>query len=528
MSRKSLAAVVAVMALTLAGCAAGTSTPTTEPGGEPHQGGTILTSQRYVLPGGLNFLTNPDPGLFAEIAPSYSNLVAYDAGPDTVGLEIVPDLADSWDISDDGLTYTFHLNPNAKFQDIAPVNGRAVTADDVVATFQAIIDLKSSTSYQFSSVASMTAPDEHTVVFTLTEPMAPFLENLAMPGNYIVPVEGIRGEYDMDTVLIGSGPFVLTHYDPSSIWERVRNPNYFKEGLPYADAMNTLIVPDAAARFAALRSGQINHAIIAQQEQVDQLVQSGDFQAVSQPVGPEFIYLNTNFEPFSHLDVRRAIGMAIDWDGMGKAIRGVYGLSSVVPPDLGGISEDELRTLRPYDPDQAKTLLAQAGYADGFSVTMVVQQVDGSDISEAEWIVEDLKAVGIDVTLEVVDPATYASRRASGQFDMARGLRTLVSADQYMAELRSTSGTNFTKVNDPHLDELIADYRAELDPAARAKIAAEFSRYFETNVATVIGGPMTYDTWVWSSDMQNPYTSPQGLSPNVTRYGDMLEKIWFK
>ncbi|MCR2808391.1 MULTISPECIES: ABC transporter substrate-binding protein [unclassified Microbacterium] len=531
MKRHALAIAIAAMALVVAGCAPATSTPssTNEPtAADPQQGGAILTTQRYVLPGGLNFLTSKDQGLSGQITPSYSKLVNYVTGPDTVGIEIGPDLADSWDISDDGLVYTFHLNPNATFHDVPPVNGRKVNAEDVVATFNAIIEFGSPTAYQFSNVASIEALDEHTVEFTLTEPLSTMLENLATPGNFIAPIEGIRGEYDMDKVLIGSGPFVLVEYDPATIWERKRHPGYHKEGRPYADELNTLIVLDAAARFTALRSGQINHTIIAQQEQVKSLVDSGDFIAVSQPAGPEYIYLNQEFEPFRHLEVRRAIGMAIDWDSMGESIRGVYGLSSVVPPILGGLSEDELREVRPYDPDAAQELLAEAGYPDGFEVTMVVQQVDGNDVSEAEWIVEDLKAIGIDLTLELVDPATYGARRGGGQFQMARGLRTLLSADQFMAELQSESGTNFTKVNDPVLDDLIAQYRAELDPAARAEIAKEFTRYFETEVATVIGGPMTFDTWVWRADMNVSYTSESGLSPNVIRYGGMLEDIWFE
>lgn len=531
MKRHGLFALIVAFALTASACSSpggDTNSGTSSDGGEPQSGGTILTVQRYVLPGGLNFLTNGDPGLPGEISPSYSKLVDFATGTDTVGTEIAPDLADSWEISDDGTVYTFHLNEDATFHDVPPVDGREVTADDVVATFDAIIELKASTAYQFAAVTDITAVDEHTVQITLSEPQVQFLENMAMPGNFIAPEEGVRGDYDMDKVLIGSGPFQLIDYDPATLWHREKHDGYFREGLPYADAMDTLIVPDAAARYAALRSGRLLLADVALKDQADALVKTGDFQSVAQMTGPEMIYLNPEIEPLGDVRVRRAIALAIDWDGMGKSIRGVYGLTSVVPPELGGISADELREIRPYDPEEAKKLLAEAGVTEPIELSMVVQQVDGKDVSEAEWIVEDLKAVGIDVKLELVDPATYANRRASAQFEMARGLRTLLSADQYMSELASTSGTNFTHVDDPHLDELIAQSRSETDPDARAEIIAEFTRYFETDVATVIAGPMTYDLFVWSNSLHNPYTSGDGISPYVIRYGQMLGEIWIE
>lgn len=528
MKNRALAALALAVALVATGCTAAPAPQTTAGGSssEPQAGGTLRTTQRYVLPGGLNFLTNPDPGLPGEIGPSYSKLVDFETGPDTVGIVIVPDLADSWEISDDGLTYTFHLNKDAKFHDVPPVNGRDVTADDVVATFRAIIDGKASTAYQFAAVKSIEAPDEDTVVFTLNQVLVPFLENLALPNNYILPVEGINGEYDMDSVLIGSGPFVLKSYDPKTLWHRERNPDYFKAGQPYLDAMDTVIVVDAAARFAALRGGRLDHADIALLEQAQSLADTDDFDMVSQMTGPEMIYFNTSTPPFDDVRVRRAIAMAIDWDGMGKSIRGVYGLTGVVPPALGGLTEDEIRDLRPYDPEAAKKLMEEAGMADGFTTTMIVQQVDGKDVSEAQWIAQDLKEIGIDLQLELTDPATYAARRGSRQFEMARGLRTLLTADQYMAELKSDGGTNFTKVNDPKLDEMLAASRAETDPAARAEIIKEFVKYFETDVATIIPGPITYDNWVWNTKVHNPYTSPDGISPYVIRYGGMMENIW--
>jgi len=527
MKRRGLFAALAVAALLLSGCGPSAPEPeaTAESSSEPQTGGTILTVQRYVLPGGLNFLTNPDPGLGGEIGPSYSKLVDFQTDADVVGTEIGPDLAESWDISDDGLTYTFHLRENATFHDIPPVNGRAVTSADVVATFEAVRELKSSTAYQFAAVQSIEAPDEHTVVITLNEPQVQFLENMAMPGNYIAPVEGVNGEYDMDKVLIGSGPFVLVEWDPATLWHREKHPGYFQEGLPYADAMDTLIVTDAAARYAALRSGRLLHADVALPEQAETLIATGDFSSVAQMTGPEMLYMNTDVAPLDDLRVRRAIALAIDWEGMGESIRKVYGLTSVVPPAFGGLSEDELREVRPYDPDQARELLDEAG-VDGLSLSMIVQQVDGKDVSEAQWIVEDLKAVGIDVTLELVDPATYGKRRASTQFELARGLRTLLSADQYMTELQSTSGTNFTHVNDPRLDELLAQSRVESDPDARNELIKEFTRYFETEVATVIAGPLTYDIFVWNNSLHNAYTSPDGVSPYVIRYGQMLGQMW--
>lgn len=522
MKRLGLTAVAIVIAMTAAGCAPQGDNPDDSTA----QGGTLNYVSRYVVPGGYNIFTNPDNGLPGYVSLAYSQLVKFQTGPDVQGIEIGPDLAESWDISDDGLTYTFHLDPDARFHDIEPVNGRGVTADDVVASFQAIIDNGARTAYVFDVVDSMEAVDDHTFELTLTEPYSPILTNLALSTNFIVPIEGIEGEYDLSTTIIGSGPFIADDIDPETRWHWVRNPDYYHEGLPKVDEVNFLVVTDEAASLAALKSGQVNLTPHGQQAEIDALVATGDFETVNQMFGPEFLFLNPAVAPFDDLRVRRAIAMAIDFEGMGAGIRGegAYSLTSVVPPELGGIGAEELSEVRPYDPDRARELLAEAGYPDGFSAEFLVQNFYKGDL-EAQWIVEDLKKVGIELTIAQVDPATYNNRQRSGDFGIMRGLRTVTGADQYLQDLASDSPTNFTRTSDPKVDEYIAQYRAERDADKQNAILADLTRYWEEEVATVIAGPMTYYSWVWSTDVANQNTSTSAFAGNVFGYGTWFEQI---
>lgn len=521
MKRLGLTAIAVAIAMTAAGCAPQGGNPDDTAGG-----GTLDYVTRYAVPGGYDHLTNPDNGLPGFVSLAYSKLVKYQTGPDIQGAEIGADLAEDWDISDDGLTYTFHLDPDARFHDIEPVSGRGVTADDVVASFEAIVENQARSAYMFDVVESMEAIDDHTFELTLSQPHSSILQDLAKDSNFIVPVEGIEGDYDMSTTIIGSGPFVADEIDPETVWRWVKNPDYYHEGLPRVDEVNFVVVSDPAASLAALRSGQVNLSPVDQQSDVDALVATGEFETVNQLFGPEFLYLNPAVAPFDDIRVRHAIAMAIDFEGMGAAIRGegAYSLTSVVPPQFGGVGEDELREIRPYDPARAEQLLAEAGYPDGFASEFLVQNFFKGDL-EAQWIVEDLKKVGIDLTIAQVDPATYNNRQRSGEFGMLRGLRTITGAEQYLQDFASDSPTNYTRTSDPKVDEFIAQFQAERDENAQKEIVAEFTRYWETEVATVIAGPMAYYSWVWSTDVDNQYTSTSGLSGNVFGYGTWFEEI---
>ncbi|OLT09588.1 hypothetical protein BJF78_30510 [Pseudonocardia sp. CNS-139] len=193
------AALAAALALTACGGGGGSAGSDVIQGGiagvgEPRPGGTLTIQMTTEISTHINPLTSNDPILMGIVSGTvYEKLVEFRTGPDVTTLEVVPDLAESWEISPDGLTYTFHLRDDVRWQNIPPVNGRPFTADDVVATFRAAKEPPTLHYWMFTAVQDVTAPDPHTAVFTLREPFAPLLEYLAYHFNVVLPREASRG-----------------------------------------------------------------------------------------------------------------------------------------------------------------------------------------------------------------------------------------------------------------------------------------------------------------------------------------------
>lgn len=226
--------------------------------GEPQAGGTY-TAFVPAGPPTLNVFAASSIYTHQYAGLVYNKLVTYDMGEDVeyTDYNVVPDLAEEWDISDDGTVYTFHLR-DTTWHDIEPVNGRELVADDVVATFEHIMDSGHQASL-LDKVDTIEASDDKTVVITLKEPFAPFLNFMANHFMWILPQEAIAGEVDLDREAVGTGPFMLEEYEDNIRLSFVRNPNYFEEGKPYLDKAVYQIVSDQSARMAAFRTGDADY-----------------------------------------------------------------------------------------------------------------------------------------------------------------------------------------------------------------------------------------------------------------------------
>jgi peptide/nickel transport system substrate-binding protein len=162
------------------------------PVGEPRPGGTRVLQMPSEISTHIHPLLQTDPAAMGVVSGTvYSKLLEFRTGPDVTTLEIEPDLAESWEVSPDGLTYTFRLRGDVRWHNVPPVNGRPFTSDDVVATFEAIKQTPAQYAWMYEPVSSVTAPDERTVVFTLDRPYTPLLEYLAYHFSMIVPREGL-------------------------------------------------------------------------------------------------------------------------------------------------------------------------------------------------------------------------------------------------------------------------------------------------------------------------------------------------
>lgn len=426
------------------------------------------------------------------------------------------DLAEDWEVSDDELVYTFHLRDDVVWHDIAPVNGRPFVADDVVATFERI-QSEGFQAYMIETVTSVEAPDDHTVVITLSEPFAPFLNFMANHHMWILPREAADGEYDPATQVIGTGPFVLTTWDRNVETVYDANPNYFEEGVPYVDQVRMPVVQDQGARTAAFRAGETQLIAAVNPQETEALLSAVSGAELRSEIGtaPIMMYVNMDREPFGDLRVRQAMSMAIDRESMGQALYGSGHFTGPVNAHLVdfALPEDELAELMPYDPEAARDLLADAGYPDGFSTTLMVTPGYGPRVvNGAEWVVEDLAAIGIDAEIEVVDYAAYIGQRWAGQqYDMAVGLQTpFMEPDEWLRSQHHSDGPrNWWGINDAELDAMLDSQVREMDEEARRAEILDIQRF----IIQEISNPM--QLWIGDAEtivgptVRGYHTQPQ-------------------
>ncbi|GAA1385719.1 hypothetical protein GCM10009613_18540 [Pseudonocardia kongjuensis] len=515
------AALVLAGALALSSCGAGGGGGGNDgPVGDPRPGGTLIWQLPAEVSTDLHPLESSDPSATGLISGSvYGKLLDWRTGPDVTEMELEGDLAESWEVSDDGLTYTFALRRDVTWHDVEPVNGRPFVADDVVATITAMKE-RGLQAYMLEAVQSVQAPDEHTVVLNLSTPFAPLLEYLAYHTFLMVPREGIEGQYDLDTVAIGTGPFLLAEHTPDVEWVLRRNPDYHVPDRPYLDEIRRPVISDTAATTAALRSGRLDVGTTSDVNVADEF-RDGDFTVDETPGAPVSFYLNPREEPFDDVRVRRAVSLAIDWEGMGETIRGSFNLTSILRPDVSdaALTEDEVREIRPFDPEQARRLLAEAGLPEGFTTTLTVQRVDDEDVREAQWIQADLAEVGIDVTIETVDPGTGIERRRNHEFAMTKALRTVHLPDQTWRDFMPGYIENYALVDDQQLVDDYARTRSTTDPDEQRELHRAMQTRMETEIVQGLFPIQKFDYTIFSARAQD-------LHPVPIHHGRRLAEVW--
>jgi len=483
------------------------------PEGGPVVGGTLVVS-------GSSDIANLDPVTSSSFNTQYrldmvyDRLISFETGPD-IGYTtrvLEPELATSWEISDDGLTYTFNLREGVKWQDIAPVNGRDFTSADVKATLEGILAEGHQASLM-TNVESIETPDDLTVVLNLSSPFAPLLNNLASHFMWIMPAEAFEDGYDRTTTVIGTGPYIISEreVDVSTIYER--NPNYWQvddDGvqLPYIDSIELIIIKDTQQAIAAYKAGEIDIMTNAMspelREQLMNDVPDGQFEEWID-AGMGQVGVNLDRPPFDDLRVRQAISLAIDRQGMGDTIRGGGTIPSNLSPALADytISLEEREEYLRYDPEEAIALLAEAGFPDGLDAVMIASDAYGPQyVAQAEWLVEDLSAVGINVTFELLDYATYfGSRWPDQEYDIQFGPQTpFLEPDEWLRlQMGSDGARNWFGVSDPELDALLAEQLTIVDVDERAEKIKEIQRYALENVMDPIPVWTTLSQWTYSA-----------------------------
>lgn len=345
--------------------------------------------------------------------------------------KIVPSLAESWDISDDGLEYTFHLRQGVKFH-----NGNDFTAEDVAYTFHRLLTVEGGVNTEFvdqikgadellagvtDTLEGVEVVDDYTIKVTLKEPFAGFLASISSPGVSIYDSEATEAagdQFGMDpAVTVGTGPFEFASWSFNNQLVLTRNEDYWK-GASELPGVVIKIIPDTETQSMMFESGELDILDLDYAaDSVDRFTETYPDQIVQGPrVGIVYFTMNFNKEPFQDVRVRKAVQMSIDRQAILDALYGGRGQveQGIFPHGLIGFNPDQEEIK--YDPEAAKALLAEAGYADGFDMEIAADSSASDTMTMALEIVSDqLAEVGINAEIKNYDESTWLETRKSGE-----------------------------------------------------------------------------------------------------------------
>jgi ABC-type transport system substrate-binding protein len=394
----------------------------------PTNGGDIIVTYK-------DDIATLDPAIgydwqnWSMINALFSRLVDYKPGT----TELAPSLADSYDVSDDGKTYTFKLHPGVKF-----TNGREVTAADVkwsieravnpktqgpgAGFFHSIIGADRMTAGTADTMDGIAVIDDHTVKFTLSQPDATFLNVLALNFASVVPkeaVEAANGDFGKHPV--GSGTFILKEWTIGQRLVFQKNPDYFIKDRPHVDSFTVEVGQEPLVALLRLQKGEVDIAGdgIPPAKYLE-MKKSPDFAGMivdRQQLETSYVTINTQVKPFDNVKVRQAVNMAVNKDRIVRIINGrATPANQVLPPLMPGY--DQNYKGYSYDPEKAKALLAEAGLKDGFSTQIYTSNTDPQPrITQA--IQQDLAAIGIKAEIKALaNPNVIAAGGTQGQAPM--------------------------------------------------------------------------------------------------------------
>lgn len=451
---------------------------------EPHYGGNMIMTYK-------DDVATLDPAIgydwqnWSMIKSVFSGLMDYEPGTTTLR----PGLAESYEISDDGLTYTFHLRPGVKFH-----NGREMVAGDVVYSINRVVNpatqspgqgffamldgYDAAASGEADHVAGVSAPDDATVVFHLTRPDATFLHIMAINFSFVVPKEVVEAEGDdFGKKPVGTGAYKLTEWTLGQRLVFEKNPDYYIPGIPYLDSFTVEVGQDPVVALLRVQSDEVDLPgdgvppakfveVMSDPAQAALVVEGGQLQT-------GYVTMNVTQPPFDKVEVRRAVNMAINKDRIVQVINGrAIPANQPLPPTMPGYTKDYEGY--PYDPAAAKALLAESGYPDGFDTEIYVMNTDPNP-RIAQAIQQDLKEIGINASIKSLAQANVIEAGGNGSAPMiwSGGMAWIADfpdASNFYGPILGCEGAieggwNWAKYCNEELDAKAAEANSIVDPA---------------------------------------------------------------
>jgi peptide/nickel transport system substrate-binding protein len=498
----------------------------------PRRGGVLLAAIGADAPS-LDIHQESTFAALQPVAPLYSTLLQIDPYnyPNVIG-----DVASEWRISPDGLTYTFKIRPGIRFHDGSPL-----TAADVKATYDKIISppegVRSIRKPYYEAIASIETPDPSTVVFKAKYASASLLGNLASPWNVIYPKKYLDKDPNyFKTNVMGSGPFKFKSYTRGSTFEGERNPDYFVKDRPYLNGYKFFISTETSVRAAAIRSGRayIEFRDLPNSEVEAIRRQLGDKVVVqSTPFVIQFgIAINNTVKPFTDVRVRKALTLGIDRYTGGKVLYQLTGLRDVGahtrPGTEWAIPQAELEKFPGFwrDADksraEAKRLLAEAGYPNGFKVVLKNRNIKLPYQDWAVYVIQEWRKIGIEAEHRPLETATwYADGRDQGNFELMvyPAGAFIDDPDQLLYQYTTGSPQNWGRFSNPGIDDLYARQARTLDPAERRKLVIELQKIVLDNAYHMPG------LW-WSRNVVHWAKVKNWVAPPSHFTNQKLQDVW--
>ncbi|WP_119462485.1 ABC transporter substrate-binding protein [Rhodospirillaceae bacterium SYSU D60014] len=503
--------------------------------GAQESGGTLIMVVQPEPPSLASYLSTSGP-IGQVSAKVYDGLLEYD-----FNLNPLPSLAESWEVSEDGKTITFHLREGVTFHD-----GEPFTSEDVQFTFMEVLKkVHPRAAITFKELTAVETPDEHTVVFKLANP-APYMiralsgyESPILPKHLFEGTDLRNSEYANEP--IGTGPFKFVEWERGQYIRLDKNEDYWKEGLPYLDRIAARFIPDASTRTAAMESGEVHFAgfsaipniDVVRLQEMDTIEVGTDGYSMINPMA--LLELNTTQPPFDKKKVRQAVSYAIDRNFIIENIFFGFGKPATGPIssnfEVAGFYTDEVKDYATKDRiEKANALLDEAGYPRGpdgvrFEIVHDILPYGEEWRRTGEYIKQALGEVGIDVTLRYEDVPTWL-KRIYTDYDFDMNLNFFYQlADpvlgvhrQYLtSQIRpGTVFVNGSRYSNPEIDKLFEQAATERDPEKRSALYDEIQRILVEDVPVItlfeIGFTNVYDT-----NLKDAIISPLGVYASFDR-----------
>ena len=455
--------------------------------------------------------------------------------------KLIPGQAESWETSEDGLTWTFHLRAGLKWSD-----GSDLTANDFVYSWKRVCDPNVAAAYAETVLGmvagyedaiagdldalQVVAQDDSTLVVTLNAPCS-FFGSLAAFAT-LSPVQQATVETNGDAwataaeTYVSNGPFYVSEWVPSSYIMMTKNPNYWNADAIKLDGIKWNLIEDANASYSAYQTGEVLFIKDVPTEEIPSLSDNPEFH-VDPIIGTYYLSVNTQREPFTDAKVRKALSLAIDREYVaGTLMQGTYSAASNfmgpgwVDTD-GSQFIDKANGGQPYidtanheaNVEEAKQLLADAGYPDGEGLPSITYSTNDAGYHKvvAEYLQQAWAELGVELSVEIVEWASFTPMRRNGDYDASRNgwVGDYSDPSNMLDLLYSTNGNNDGKFNNAEYDAAMELSRTTLDAAERSEALHKAEDILMEEAGCI---PVAYynDFWLQSEKIVDSWHSPYG------------------